>query len=163
MRPKSVLLFEARRALHMSRQQVGDAIGWSLRTIVRWESGKTDVYSPSLLKLVPLVHPIDVKLAEELAQAGGMTLAQMGIGAQAAPPEPPISPLHLADSIVCVAADALKAAPEAARPAVLASFRRARELRMSVHEVEHAMMLAMGLTGDAPSAAPQKKGKPRDG
>jgi hypothetical protein len=163
MRPNSVLLFEARRVLHMSRQQLGNAIGWSFRTIVRWEGGDTDVYSPSLLKLVPLVHPVDPKLAEELAQAAGTTLAQLGVGTPQAPPEPPISPLHLADSVVCAAADALKAAPETARPAVLASFRRARELRMSVSEVEQAMMLVLGLTGDAPPAAREKKTKPKDG
>jgi hypothetical protein len=165
VRKKSVLLFEARRALHMSRKEVGEAIGWSFRTIVRWEGGDTDAYEPALLRLVPRLHPVNAKLAEELALACGTSLAQLGIGLPPAPPapppEPPVSPLHLADSVVCAAADALKAAPETARPAVLASFRRARELRMTVSEVEQAMMVALGLTGER--AAASKKSKPKDG
>jgi hypothetical protein len=115
------------------------------------------VYPPSLLKLVPLVHPIDARLAAELAQAGGTTLTELGIGVPAAAPQPPISPQLLADSVVCAAADALKATPEAVRLSVLASFRRARELRMTVDDVEQAMMFALGMSSEPPPAA--KKGK----
>jgi hypothetical protein len=45
----------------------------------------------------------------------------------------------LVDAIVCAAADALKAVPDTVRGAVLAAFKRARELRMTVEDVEKAM------------------------
>lgn len=164
VRPKSVLLSEARRALGMSRQQMAGTIGWSFRTMVRWEGGRTDVFAPSLLKLVPLVYPVDAKLAEEIALACNTTLAHLGVGAPPPappPPPPPIAQHLLADSVVCAAADALKTTPDAVRPSVLASFRRARELRMTLEEVEQAMMLATGLTNEPPP--PRRKGKAKDG
>jgi len=62
------------------------------------------------------------------------------------PPAPPPLPRHLlADSVVCAAADALKLVPESVRLSVHASFRRARELHMTVEDVEQAMVLALGL------------------
>jgi hypothetical protein len=149
VRPLSVLLFEARRALHMNRQDIGQAIGWSYRTIVRWEGRQTDVYSPSLLKIVPRVHAVDPQLAAEIAMACGSSLARLGIGAApapnvaAAPQQAPVSVEHLADSVACAAADAMHAAPEAVRPALLAAFRRARELGMTFDDVENAMAQAL--------------------
>jgi DNA-binding XRE family transcriptional regulator len=149
VRPLSVLLYEARRALHMNRQDIGKAIGWSYRTIVRWETRHTDVYSPSLLKIVPRVHAVDPQLAAEIAMACGSSLVQLGIGTvpaqnvAAAAQRTPVSLQHLADSVACAAADALHAAPEAVRPALLAAFRRARELRMTFDDVESALTEAL--------------------
>ena len=57
----------------------------------------------------------------------------------APPAAPPIPGQVLVDAIVCAAADALKAVPETVRASVLAAFRRARELRMTVEDVENAL------------------------
>jgi hypothetical protein len=50
------------------------------------------------------------------------------------------------DAVVCAAADALSVAPETVRGALLAAFRRARELRLSIDDVEKAL-------GPAPAEA----------
>jgi transcriptional regulator with XRE-family HTH domain len=149
------LLFRARNALGMSREEVGRAMGVSFRTVVRWEGGHTMVDGPSFLELVPRLYPIDAKLAGEIAIACGARLAEMGLGPEAEAAAA-ITPPLLVDSVVCAAADALECAPAAARRAVLAAFRRARELRMTVDAVEKA--LAPPPARDASAPAP-KKGK----
>jgi hypothetical protein len=137
------------------------------RTIGRWETGQTDLYLPALLQAAALVHPVDAALAEEIAVACGSSLDQLGI-VKPAPPAPapetpappaPAPPAHLlADSVVCAAADAIKALPEVVRLAVYASFRRARELRMTMEQVEQALATALGLDKAAPTRRTAKKG-----
>jgi transcriptional regulator with XRE-family HTH domain len=118
----------------MSRDQVGTALGWSKRTIGRWEAGRTAVYPKAILDLALLVHPVDPVLAGEMARAAGSSLVELGLE-PAGGATPPI----LADAIVCAAADAMRSIPETARAGLLAAFRRARELRMTVEEVERAL------------------------
>lgn len=140
-RPKSVLLMEARRSLGLSREKFGELLGYSKRTVARWEVGRSSLWAQGMHQLAGHVHPLDAQLAQEIAMAGGATLEQLGIvRPPAAPaPPPPLAGYVLVDAIVCVAADALKAVPETVRLALLASFRRARELRMTVEDVEAAL------------------------
>jgi DNA-binding XRE family transcriptional regulator len=144
-RPKTVLVIEARRALGLNREKFGELLRLSKRTIARWEGGQSSISSTDLFSLAGHVYPHDAELAEELALAGGATLQALGIvSAPVAPPPPPPPPPPipghvLVEAIVCAAADALKAVPESVRPAVLAAFTRARELRMTVEDVERAL------------------------
>jgi hypothetical protein len=94
--------------------------------------------------LATLVFPRDRAIAEELAAAAGHTLESLGLEAAAvvaAPPPPPPSRL-VVDAVVCVAADALGATPATVRGALHAAFRRARELGLSLQDVEDALAKA---------------------
>lgn len=141
VRPKSVLIFEARRVLGLNRDQLGTLLRLSKRTVARLEGGQSAIHTEGLFELARKVHPRDAALAEELGLAGGTTLEKLGVvAAPVAPPPAPAIPGHvLVDAIVCAAADALKAVPETVRASVLAAFRRARELRMTVEDVENAL------------------------
>jgi hypothetical protein len=83
-------------------------------------------------------------------RATGETLESLGIVTPAPapvvvpPPPPPAPPPPLptalvVEAVVCAAADALQAPPSAVRGALLAAFCRARELRLSVNDVESAL------------------------
>ena len=150
VRPKPVLVIEARRVLGLNREGLGKLLGSSKRTVARWEVGESTIYGPQLFDLARAVHPQNAALAEELGLAGGATLEKLGIVPPPAPPAPPADPPPappvpaipghvLVDAIVCAAADALKAVPETVRASVLAAFRRARELQMTVEDVENAL------------------------
>jgi len=144
-RPTTVLVHQARRALALSRQGLGELLHVSSKTIARRETGESPVYSTELHELARLVHPRDPALGEELALAGGATPQALGLAPAPAPPPapppaaPPLPPRALVDAVVCAAAEALTATPQAVRSAVLAAFRRARELRMTTQDVEDAL------------------------
>lgn len=137
IRSKSDLLIEARRTLGLTREQFGELLHSSKRTVARWEVGESSPATMDLFDLARHIYPRNAKLAEEIALAGGATLEKIGI--VTAPSLPSIPGHVLADAILCAAADALKAVPETVRTAVLAAFKRARELRMTVEDVERAL------------------------
>jgi hypothetical protein len=139
----AALLLRGRRALNMGRDEVGTALGWSKRSIGRWESGRSAVAPQTIEALGRLVHAVDPVLAAEMARAAGSSLAQLGLEAAGG-----ATPAILADAIVCVAADAMKTIPETARAGLVAAFRRAQELRMSTDDVANA------LAAKAPTATP---------
>lgn len=155
------LLIHARQALGMTQKQFGMALGASHRTASRWEGGQSYPYGSELTELAALVYPKDASLAAELAAAKGQTLESLGIvappaPAPAAPPPPPLPVRLLVDSVVCAAADALETAPVTLRVALLAAFRRARELRLSIDDVESALAPAATPAGAKPAKAPAK-------
>jgi hypothetical protein len=102
---------------------------------------------PQLCELAGLVYPRNAELAQSIAEACSETLESLGIVAPPppavapplAPPPPPLAPQFVADLVVCAAADAIGAAPATARTALLAAFRRAREMGLTVAEVEKAL------------------------
>jgi transcriptional regulator with XRE-family HTH domain len=158
-RPVRTLVALARSTLGMTQQELGGALGASHRTAARWEAGHSTLLPPALAKLAALVHPRDAALAAEIAAAAGQTLESLGI---VAPPQPPAAPPPLpasllVDAVVCVAADALGAAPATLRQALFAAFRRARELRLSVDDVEAALAPAAGSKREPPSRQGAKK------
>jgi transcriptional regulator with XRE-family HTH domain len=144
-RPVTELLIRAREALGMTQEKFGVALQASHRTASRWEAGQSAPVPAEVCKLAAMVYPKDAKLAAELAIAANETLESLGIVTPpAAPPSsaPLPAPLPtelLVDSVVCAAADALEAAPITLRGALYAAFRRARELRLSVDDVEKAL------------------------
>jgi transcriptional regulator with XRE-family HTH domain len=138
-RPADTLVARAHRALGMSQRQLGDALGVSERTISRGYSRGFVVTIAHLHTLARLVHPRDPALADELAHAASTTLEELGIVAPS-PPAPAPVPLALAlDSVVCAAADAFGSSPAAARTALHAALKRARELGVRMEELEGAL------------------------
>jgi transcriptional regulator with XRE-family HTH domain len=144
-RPVRTLVVLAREKLGMTQKEFGEALNASHRTASRWDAGQSSPYTPQLRKLPAMVYARDAQLADELAAAVGETLESLGVVAPSPPPPPPPAPLPplpsrlLVDSVVCAAADVLEVAPITLRSALLAAFRRARELRLGVDDVETAL------------------------
>ena len=145
-RSLTALLFEGRLALSLGSQgALGEALGSSPRSGQRWERGESQPTPNQLHAFARLVYPVKAALAAEIAEAGGTTLASLGIvppeaPASVLPPPPPRpDPVHLVDTVVCAAAEAMQLMPEAVRPALRAAFRRARMAGLSVEEVDDAL------------------------
>ncbi len=157
-RPVTHLLVSARHAAGLSQDKVAQVMGLSKRTISRWEVGRASPSADNACTLARLVYPYNAAIAAELAAAASESLESLGlVTAPAPPPAPPPLPSHLVvDAIVCVAADALAATPSTVRGALHAAFKRARELRLSMEDVEKAL-------APAPSVGRSKKGPGREG
>ncbi len=166
--PRSVpaLLFEARKALNVNSQgALGTLLGSSERSGQRWERGKAAPMREQLHQLAALVFPRDAGLAAEIAAATGSTLEQLEIVRPSPPPAvpappplppppPPPDPVHIVDTVVCAAAEAMQLMPDAIRPALRAAFRRARLAGLSVEAVDTALA---GGTAAAPGESPPAK------
>ncbi len=136
MPPPSVaaLTIRARAALGLSQATLGELLGWSRRTIQRYDrSGQWP--TPSVSRLAEAVHSADPALAAELAEAAGTTLEKLGLVKESAA----VPPAYLTEAVVCAAAEALNVPPPGVRPALLAAFRRAREIGLRVEHVEAAL------------------------
>ncbi len=96
-----------------------------------------------LAKLAAEVYPLDAKLAAKLAKEAATSLEELGVVKAAPPPLPPSPPPYLTETVVCAAAEALNVPPPAVRPALLAAFRRAREVGLKVEDVEQALSDAL--------------------
>jgi transcriptional regulator with XRE-family HTH domain len=152
------LMSKARRTIGLTQKQLAAALEASLRTVSRWETQGTS-----------LVHPLDASLAGELARESGTTLEELGLVkpppalAPGAPPQPPPAPplpaYLVVDAVVFAAAAALEATPgtlRGMRSAVLAAFRRAGELRLSVADVETALAVPVALKEDEQRGSPRR-------
>jgi hypothetical protein len=146
--PTDVLLARAHMALGMSQGQLGGALGVSRRTVSRWYKRGALLGMSQLHALARLVHARDPQLAAEIAWTASETLESLGIVAPppppspppAAPPPPPPLPTNLVvDAVVCAAAESLGMAPTAVRAALFAAFKRTRELRLRLEDVEAAL------------------------
>ena len=135
------LVVRSRMALGLSQRKFGELLGASERTAARWDAGQSSLGVVNACKLAQHVYAVDPSLAAQLAAAANQSLESLGLvppaAAQAAAAALP-APL-IVDSVVCVAADALAVAPEAVRGALHAAFRRARELRLTLEDVEKAL------------------------
>jgi len=150
--PETYTLFlEARRTLILGQKDVGDLLGVSRRTVQRWAATHTGVDPAQLATLAKAVYPRDPALAEKLARAAGTTTLALGFGAPARPPA------YLVDVVVCAAAEALTVPPTAVRPALLAAFRRAREVGLRVEDVEHALGEAARVAAEAKARARERR------
>jgi hypothetical protein len=145
----AVLLVTAGDVLRLNQRELGEAIGVSRRTIVRWTACVTSMGPIEMTKLARLVFPHDVQLAEGFALHAGSSLEALGLVRPAPPPAPPPPlpppgpppppPARLVDIVVCAAADALDLPPRATRPGVLAALRCVRELGMKLEDVEQSL------------------------
>jgi hypothetical protein len=141
--------WEARRLLRVNQRELGELLGLSSRTIQRWD--KSGSFQPYFMpELARAVHPQDPALAARIAALVGRTLEDLGIApgpapAPALPAPPPPHPgsvsfspelkAHLVDAVVCAAADALSLPPASVRPALLAAFRKAAEVKLTIADV----------------------------
>jgi hypothetical protein len=147
-RPTEALVARAQMALGMSHRTFGEALGVSQRTAQRWASHGANLSVAQLQTLAALVHPEDPTLAAELAESTSETLVSLGI---AAPPGPPPAPspranaAGLAEAVVCAAADEMAVVPSQLRSTLLVAFRTARELGLTVEDVERALAARMSV------------------
>src|SRR5258708_1603107 len=84
MSPRSLvasqtLLTRAQLALGMSQRRLGDLIGVSRRTIIRWTGSSAHLTPTQRKALVVALHPVDAGLALEIAKAAGETLEGLGV------------------------------------------------------------------------------------
>lgn len=143
------LLIAAGDVLRLNQRELAERLGVSRRTIVRWTARATAMGPTDMIALARLVFPHDLQLAEALALKSATTLERLGLVRPAPPPPPALPPpvpsppppplARLVDIVVCAVADALDLPPRAARPALLAGVRRAKELGLKLDEMELAL------------------------
>jgi transcriptional regulator with XRE-family HTH domain len=139
------LVYRARMAAGLSQAQLGEHLGLSKRTMGRVERNQSHLTLPHVIALAHLTHPHDPDLAGELAAAASETPASLGL-TKANPAHAPPTKL-LVDVVVCAAAESLAMAPGPVRLALYAAFKRAREMELTLEDVEAAL---------APPAPPPK-------
>jgi hypothetical protein len=131
------LLYEASHCLSLNQHQLGELVGVSVRTVQRMYAGRSDLPPWGWTALARAVHPRDPELAARLAKAGGSRLAELGL---VAPLQASVlDATHMADSVVCAAAEAIDLSPRTVRPALIAAIRRARQMRLSLEDLEGAL------------------------
>ena len=158
------ILFDISKVLHKNHREMAEFLGISRRTMQRVISGQSSLSGGHFVAIARAVHPTNPVLAARCAQRAGTTLEALGLVAarstpmagNGAPEQPKPAPPHprLADSVVYVAADILDLAPRAVRPAMLAAFRRAGELGLSVEMLTRAL--------EEPAPAPHDTTSPPD-
>ena len=144
--PLRHVLSLARARLGMSQREFGPALFLSHRTASRWDTGRSVPVASTLRHLAALLVPVDLALAQEVAAHANETLEELGLVAPAPPPEaprppprPPVTADDLVDAVLCAVAEASDVSPRALRPVLHAAFKRARELGLTVDEVEAAL------------------------
>jgi hypothetical protein len=135
------MLARIQKALHVNQRELAAVLGCSARTVSRYYGGGGSFTPTTYAKLAKACHPNDPVLAAHLAQQAGVTLEALGIGVTPAAPVIVVAPAtpHLADSIVCAAADALDASPRTIRPALVAALERMKALGMSAADALDAL------------------------
>src|SRR5262249_24042844 len=115
MHTRLSLFYRARDLLGYGTTDLAKAFGVSSRTVSRWLAHG---YPPdyAVRRLALLVHERDPQLAAALALEGRTTLAALGLASFAG------AHVHV---VICAAAEAGDISPRAARPVVLAAFKRA--------------------------------------
>ncbi|MGH7293278.1 MAG: helix-turn-helix transcriptional regulator [Polyangiaceae bacterium] len=144
---------QSRFALGMTQLEMGDAMGVSHRTVLRWENGSSVPVDDQVATLSTLVREVSDELADEMLEARGMRLPpapESPPPPQDAPPPPPpaapppaapspLAPRDAVDVVVYAAAEAMDASPRAVRLALAAAFARAEELGLSVEAVARSL------------------------
>jgi transcriptional regulator with XRE-family HTH domain len=131
------LVARAQLALGLSQQQLGDMLGVSRRTVIRWNKGSAPTRD-DVLTLAKAVHATHPELASELAKAPGTRLHEIGLAPLPVAPNPLAKELAI-DSIVCAAAEAALSTPQAARGGLLAALDRAKALGVTSEELRTAL------------------------
>lgn len=147
------LLSDVQRTLLLTQEQLGRLMGLSRRTIIRYFQRGGTVLPNDWETLARAVHAHDRALAAELAAAAGQTLVSLGLESPPAPPAPAPAPRapapaprrepsaqHLADSVLCAAAEAMNASPRAVRPGIAAAVERMIALGVTPEEVLAALV-----------------------
>ena len=184
LRSAGSVLVDARYALRMTQREIGEAVGVSQRTAVRWDAGQAVPGKHNWIKLAELLAPVDLALAEEAAAHADETLASLGLAPSPLPPplhQPPppgasatpstratasspsaaapaaVAPEHLVDAVVCAVAELMDTSPRPLRPLLYAAFKKAREVGLSVEAAEKALApAAPAVVADALRDRPAK-------
>jgi hypothetical protein len=151
------LLALAMRALRLNGVDTAALLHLNPKTISRWLGGETSVGVEALGELAPRVYPHDPALATRMHAYAATRMADAGVApppplplppaaetAPAPPPMPPAPPKLRVDAVVYAACEAMDATPRALKPALLAAFRRARELGLSIDDVERELSPGKG-------------------
>ncbi len=141
-RPIRQLVAEASLALGDTYDALAPKLRTSTRTISRWGAEQSTPSKTTLAELARLVHPVDAKLADEIARAAGTSLEGLGLAASGAPSDLPLLPSHVVDLLVCAGAEALAVSPQAMRPATEATIARMLELGLSPMDADRALRAA---------------------
>jgi transcriptional regulator with XRE-family HTH domain len=144
-RDVTALVIRARISARLSQAQLGAALGLSKRTMGRVERRQSRLAVSEVIALARLTHPHDLDLARELAAAASETPESLGL--TTSNPMLTLPTKLVVDAVVCAAAEALAIAPGPVRLALHAAFKRAREMRLTLEDVEAAL---------APPAPPPK-------
>ncbi len=171
--PMGELLWRLQTTLHMTQKQLGELMGCSSRTIIRYYKRGGFLLPSTYSKLAKACQPHDPTLAAYLAAHAGMSLDELAHGKvpqlpgpatspSAAPPIPPPFPPpparpypatpHMSDSVVCAGAEAMQCTPQAMRPGLVASLRRIVALGMTAEQALEGML---GEPPDKPAKAPK--------
>jgi hypothetical protein len=138
------LLVEAGHALSLNQRGLGELLGVSTRTVQRWFARRSAPVESHWHALARATHGAEPALAARLARQGSSSLERLGLVLQA-PPPPPVAPApshdlrHLADAVVCVAAEAIDLPPGAIRLALRAAVGRARQMRLTLEDLEASL------------------------
>jgi hypothetical protein len=140
------LLARGQKTLGWLNIELAKALGVSRRTITRWQTRRTGVSEFAFGVLAPFVHPKDPALAATMWAIASEFHARFGL-----PPLPPLpgKPASPAESkgasagpiegVLFAACDAADVAPRVARLALLAAVRRAKELGLTMDDVERGL------------------------
>ena len=143
------LLERGRIALGVSPADLARLLGVSPKTVWRWLGRRTTMATQHLGALALLVHPHDAALAARIHAFASAWLIERGFE----PPEPlpvpvdttpkveaPVLPMRLrVETVVYAACKASNTTPVVATRAILAALRRAREVGISVDDLEREL------------------------
>lgn len=132
------LVIRARHVLGMTQEELGDMLGVARRTVIRWATGSKPS-ADQVITLAKAVFPKDPALASELAVAAGLRLEEIGLAVPRKAEPDPLAKENAIHSIVCAAAEASVASPQAARAGLLAALDRAAKLGVSSEELRGAL------------------------
>jgi hypothetical protein len=154
------LLLLGQVALHLNNRELAELLLVSRKTITRWFKKGAGIGPAHMGKLALHVYANDPALAARIRAHAEQGAARIGVPpppplpVPPPPPPPPAPPAPtrvLLDSVVCAAHDAMAASSGALRPVLRAAFGRARELGLSVDDVER------GLVPEEPKAKARRK------
>ena len=144
------LLIRASEAMGISGAELARRHGVATKTVGRWLRGQSSIGPFALGQIASLVYPHDRELAARMHAYSIRECTRIGVPLPPPLPIPPTPPTGEAgaptmfvappssrvDALVCAACEAIDVSPRVLRPALLAAFRAARELHLTVDEVE---------------------------
>jgi hypothetical protein len=143
------LLRMAQNELGLTQFELGQRLGVSRRTIIRWGRNAT---APAPFQVEDLANRVRAgghdDLADSLLEAAGLPIPAppaplVEPAAAVAPPEPSgPPPQHVVDAVIYAAADAADLAPRKTRLALRAALLRAKELGVTAEAMAEALSTA---------------------
>jgi DNA-binding XRE family transcriptional regulator len=140
------LLRMAQHETETTQYELGEKLGVSRRTIIRWGRNATSPAPFQVQQLADLVRATgNDDLADALLEAANLPIPEPPVQVVEAPspaPSPePVGPppQHLMDAVIYAAADAADLAPRKTRLALRAALLRARELGVTAEAMVEAL------------------------